>query len=54
MILRKLFKYLFKDYQCYLDLKKLEERVGQGQTWTSHEHWREVAAKYGNQDPNPR
>ncbi len=37
---------LFKDYQTFLDLRKLEERINT-QQWTSSDHWAEVAARYG-------
>lgn len=36
----------FKDYQTFLDLRKLEERINT-QQWTSSDHWAEVAARYG-------
>ncbi|CBY19725.1 unnamed protein product [Oikopleura dioica] len=34
------------DYQTFLDLRKLEERINT-QQWTSSDHWAEVAARYG-------
>jgi protein kinase D len=49
---RALLHDYFKDYQCFLDLKKLEERIGLGPSWTVNEHWAQVAAKYGKAE-NP-
>ena len=43
----QMFNDLFQDYQTYLDLKKLEERLGVV-NWTTSDHWAQVATKYGN------